>query len=348
MTEREYSKSEMLDIDDSMFGINEESHQTTFSTVEPSQIQKNLVNFKRQMMIVKALKAASPEKASKWKDIRAKDLESVEFSDTLKGILEDYNSCSDLVDGKSSLSQKIVHTSGQILGGKAYERISNNLRRFTGKINHLCEYSPKIIPDFKVAILSVESRSATPEVQSKDVKLTRRPFKDVKVMRDENLKQAIWKASAVKPSTAFERKVHRLTSLGSNNLPQPIQIDTFNEVSSWPTTSASHHSQVGPKSANQQTLLLQERSPNASKVVYDVIASKYRSNLYNTVQDFLLTRLQDLPEDATLSSPGYVAVFLEALGLLSDGLTTYKPILQAIMSELKLVFDVQNQCEHAT
>jgi hypothetical protein len=93
---------------------------------------------------------------------------------------------------------------------------------------------------------------------------------------------------------------------------------------------------------------LREKSPNASKVVYDVVVAKDRSNLYNKVKDLLLTRLQDLPEDATLTSPSYVAIFFEALGLLSDGMTTYKPLLQAIMSELKSVFDVQNQCEIVT
>jgi hypothetical protein len=94
--------------------------------------------------------------------------------------------------------------------------------------------------------------------------------------------------------------------------------------------------------------LLRKRNPNASKVAYDVIMPKDRSNLYNKVQDLLLTGLQNLPEDASLSSPGYVAVFFEALGLLSDNLTTYKPLLQAIVAELKSVFDVQNQCEHNT
>lgn len=323
-----------------------EMSESCSSTVEPSPLQQTLVNLKRKMMIVKALKVASPENGDKWKAIRAEDLEPVELSATLKSILQDYTSCS--VDNKSSSSPNHVQTSVQIRGNKGHDRISNTLRRSARQINPLCEYSPDIIPEFKTATLSVESRSPTPELTTKDMKSTRRPFRDVKVMREENLKQAIWKASAVRPTSAFERKLQRLTSMGSDSLPQPVDIDAAKEVSRWPTTSASHHSQFGPKSANQQAALLRKRNPNASKVAYDVIMPKDRSNLYNKVQDLLLTGLQNLPEDASLSSPGYVAVFFEALGLLSDNLTTYKPLLQAIVAELKSVFDVQNQCEHNT
>jgi hypothetical protein len=347
MTERcrEGSTSESVEIDDATLDTLSETNDIKSAIAETSQVQKSLANLKRRMMIVKAFKTSSPEKEGKWKDYKADDPETVELSATLKGILEDYTSCSDLVHGMSSLSLKNVQTSVRMLSGKSYERISNKLRP-AGQINPLCEYSPEIIPEFNTAPLSVELLSTTPQLQNKDVKSTRRPFKDVKVMREENLKQAIWKASAVRPSSAFERRMQRLATIGSDNLPQPMQNDTTREVSRWPTTSACHHSQFGPKSAEKHTLLLREKSPNASKVVHDVIVPKDRSNLYNKVQEFLLTRLQDLPEDAALTSSGYVAVFFEALGLLSDGLTTYKPLLQAIMSELKSVFDVQNQCEH--
>jgi hypothetical protein len=352
MTERcqELSKSESQEIDASTVHVVSESSAIFLSTDDPSKVQQILKQLKQKKLVVNAFRNVSPETEEKWKLIKAEDLEPfepVEFSATLKGILKDYESCGDLVDRKSSSPQKNVETPVQILGGKAYERIQNKLRRSVGQINPICEYFPDI-PEFKASKFSAESRHSTPELPKQDKMSTRPPFKDVTVMREEHLKQAIWKSSAVRPSSAFERKLKRSVTIGSDNLPQLMHIDAAKDVSRWPTTSTSHHSQYEPKCAERQTLSLREKSPNASKVVYDVVVAKDRSNLYNKVKDLLLTRLQDLPEDATLTSPSYVAIFFEALGLLSDGMTTYKPLLQAIISELKSVFDVQNQCENIT
>lgn len=296
------------------------------------------VNIARRMMIARALRTESPEKGNKWKDINAADIESGEFSATLLHILEDYSSCSDFVDQKSALSLQSVEMSFRKLGGKAYERIHEKLRVIT-QTNPICEYSAENIPEFKAPKLS--ARILTPEPQ---INSTRRSLKDVKVLREENWGKALWKASAERPSSAFERKLKRLTAVGSDNLPPPIQIETAKEVSRWPSSSTSHHSQYGPNCASRQTLSLREKLPNASKVANDVVMPKDRSNLYNEVRDLLLTRLQGLPEDAALTSSGYIAIFLDALELLSNSLTTYKPLLQAIISEIKSVFDVQNQC----
>ena len=296
------------------------------------------VNIARRMMIAKALRTESPEKGNKWKDINAADLDSGEFSATLLHILEDYSSCSDFVDRKSALSLQSVEMSFRKLGGKAYERIHEKLRVVT-QTNPICEYSAENIPEFKAPKLS--ARILTPEPQ---INSTRRSLKDVKVLREENWGKALWKASAERPSSAFERKLKRLTTVGSDNLPPPIQIETEKEVSRWPSSSTSHHSQYGPNCASRQTLSLREKLPNASKVANDVVMPKDRSNLYNEVRDLLLTRLQGLPEDAALTSSGYISIFLDALELLSNSLTTYKPLLQAIISEIKSVFDVQNQC----
>lgn len=315
------------------------------STSESTQEQRRPVNSLRKMMIVKALRAESPGKKEKWKDIRAEDLEGAELSTTLKHILEDYASCADVINRRSALSLQNIETSHQMLGGKAYRRMQTNLSRVISQTNPLCEFSAENIPEFKAPTPIFSRAPTSSELQMKPL---RRPSKDISVLREKSWDQAIWKASAVRPSSAFERKLKRLTTVGSDSLPQPIPTDTTKEVSRWPTTSSSHHSQHGPKSASQQTLLLREKSPIASKVIYDVVVPKDRSDLYNEVKDFLLTKLQDLPDDATPSSPRYVAIFLEALELFSDGLTTYKPLLQAIVSELKCVFHVQNQCESQT
>lgn len=315
------------------------------STSESTQEQRRPVNSLRKMMIVKALRAESPGKKEKWKDIRAEDLEGAELSTTLKHILEDYASCADVINRRSALSLQNIETSHQMLGGKAYRRMQTKLSRVISQTNPLCEFSAENIPEFKAPTPIFSRAPTSSELQMKPL---RRPSKDISVLREKSWDQAIWKASAVRPSSAFERKLKRLTTVGSDSLPQPIPTDTTKEVSRWPTTSSSHHSQHGPKSASQQTLLLREKSPIASKVIYDVVVPKDRSDLYNEVKDFLLTKLQDLPDDATPSSPRYVAIFLEALELFSDGLTTYKPLLQAIVSELKCVFHVQNQCESQT
>jgi hypothetical protein len=309
---------------------------------ESKQELKRPLNTVRRTMIVNALKAESPAKRDHWKEIRAEDLETAELSTTLKYILEDYASCADVVNRRSTLSLKNVQASVQMLGGKAYDRVQTKLSRAISQTNPLCEFSAENIPQFK-ASNSFVSKAPTSELQ-----MNRRPSQDVTVIREKCWDAAIWKASAVRPSSAFERKLKRLNVIGSQNLPQPIPMDDAKEVSRWPTTSSSHHSQFGPKLAGQQTLSMREKSPNASKVAYDVIMPKDRSNLYNQVKDFLLSRLQNLPEDAALSSSAYVAIFFEALGHLSDGLTTLKPLLQAIMSELKSVFDVQNQCKSQT
>lgn len=311
------------------------------STSESTQEQRRPVNSLRKMMIVKALRAESPGKREKWRDIRAEDLESAEISTTLKHILEDYASCADVVNGRSALSLQNIETSNQMLGGKAYRRMQTKLF----KQNPLCEFSAESIPEFKAPTPTFSRAPTSSELQMKPLRC---PSKGISVLREKSWDQAIWKASAVRPSSAFERKLKRLNTVGSDSLPQPIPIDTVKEVSRWPTTSSSHHSQHGPKCASQQTLLMREKSPIASKVIYDVVVPKDRSDLYNEVKDFLLTKLQDLPDDATPSSPRYVAIFLEALELFSDGLTTYKPLLQAIVSELKCVFHIQNQCESQT
>ena len=315
------------------------------STSESTQEQRRPVNSLRKMMIVKALRAESPGKKEKWKDIRAEDLEGAELSTTLKHILEDYASCADVINRRSALSLQNIETSHQMLGGKAYRRMQTKLSRVISQTNPLCEFSAENIPEFKAPTPIFSRAPTSSELQMKPL---RRPSKDISVLREKSWDQAIWKASAVRPSSAFERKLKRLTTVGSDSLPQPIPTDSAKEVSRWPTTSSSHHSQHGPKCASQQTLLLREKSPIASKVIYDVVVPKVRSDLYNEVKDFLLTKLQDLPDDATPSSPRYVAIFLEALELFSDGLTTYKPLLQAIVSELKCVFHVQNQCESQT
>jgi hypothetical protein len=306
------------------------------TTEEP---RRRPVNIARRMMIARAVRTESPEKGDKWKEINAADLDSGEFSATLLHILEDYASRGDFVDKKSALQNaEKMEMSFSKLKGKAYERIHEKLRKIT-QTNPICEYSAKNIPEFKAPKLS--ARILTPEPQ---INATRRSSKDVKVLREENWDKALWKASAERPSSAFERKLKRLTSVGSDNLPPPIPIDAAKEVSRWPSSSTSHHSQYGPHCASRQAPSLREKLPNASKVASDVVMPKDRSNLYNEVQDLLLTRLQGLPEDAALTSSGYIAIFLDALELLSHSLTTFKPLLQAIITEIKSVFDVQNQC----
>jgi hypothetical protein len=343
MTEKAIADFEAQDIDMLTANAAHGSNEIATSALEFTP-ERATNHFTRKMMIVKALRTGSPENKEKWKEIGSEDLEKVEFSTTLKHILEDYTSCSDVVNRRSELSQKNVETSMNILGGKAYSRLQTKLCRVLSQTNPICEFSAENIPELR-SPNSFFSRVPTSELQTKQ---DCRPSKDIAILREKSWDMAIWKTSAVRPSSAFERKLKRLTAVGSDNLPQPIAIDAAKEVSRWPTTSSSHHSQYGPKSAGQQTLLMREKNLNASKVVYDVLMPKDRSNLYTEVKDFLLTSLQDLPDDAALTSTGYVAVFLEALRLLSDGLTTYKPLLQAIMSELKSVFDVQNQCEHFT
>jgi len=301
----------------------------------------------RKTLIVNAFRNASPDKKmDKWKEIKADDLRSEEISSTLKHILEDYALSGEVV-GVKSKSQKHVATTEAgkavaLLGGRSFEIIHKKVY----KAQTLTEFSTNSIPEVTAARLLSPPRFPIPELQTKETKPSRRPLSDIRVLREENLDKAIWKASALRPSSAFERKLKRMITVGSDNLPQPIAMDNTKEVSRWPTTSSSHYSQFGPQCANQQTLLMRPKSPTASKVLRDIILPKDRTNLYNEVKDFLLIRLQDLPEGAALSSAGYVAVFFEALGLLSDGLTTYKPLLQAITSELKSVFDIQNQCEN--
>ena len=324
-----------------------ETTEISASKDEPPAVQMRQ-NLSRKASIVDAFRNASPgKKEGKWKEISAEDLRTEEMSSTLKHILEDYALSGEVVDGKPESKPKHVAATDagnavQLLGGRAFERIHHKIYRAKA----LTEFSTDNIPEVTASKFPSPPRFPIPELQIKEIKPPRRPLSDVRVLREENLDKAIWKASAVRPSSAFERKLKRIITVGSDSLPQPISMDNTKELSRWPTTSSSHHSQFGPQCAHRETQLMRQKSPNASKVLRDIILSKDRSNLYNEVKDFLLIRLQDLPEGTALSSADYVAVFFEALGLLSDGLTTYKPLLQAITSELKSVFDVQNQCEN--
>jgi hypothetical protein len=321
-----------------------ESFHVVSSKTEPPQLEMGKLNIARKMTPVNALRAASLEKSHRWKEISAEYFESIEMTTTLKHILEDYGSHGDGVSLKSRLMQN-DEQSVSMLGSNAYERIHHKLCKVVKQTNFtecLAE-----IPDFKATKFSCISSAQKHDHAKKETKLQLHSSKDdVKVMREENWDKAIWKASAVRPSSAFERKLKRLTALGSDNLPPPIPIgNTKKEVSRWPTTSTSHHSEFGASCASHQTQILRNKSPHASKVLGDILLAKDRSHLYNEVKDLLLTRLQELPEEAVWPSCSYAAVFFEALRLLADGLTSYKPLLQAILSELKSVFEVQNECE---